>query len=237
MRLIARLVVLGGLIALTTQAGCGSDGGDGEDMRRPGTASCTSDTDCEGDRVCDDGACVSQGSGGNGGGDGGNACVETGAVCHAPADCCGTASGQSTCVNYGVSTGTRCGDRCTAGSQCTSGCCAALEEGGGVCAAASYCPKLAAVGDQCTADDQCESGLCTGIACSSPCSASNNLCEGRPGQLTNSSGGYNWCLQSRGGRYLCYPGCYSDSDCYQYGSGVTCNRATDVSGDSRYICS
>lgn len=39
-------------------------------------AGCTKDTDCKGDRVCEDGACVSPGGGGGGGGGGGSAARE-----------------------------------------------------------------------------------------------------------------------------------------------------------------
>lgn len=111
---------------------------------------CTKGSDCksgcctslkEGGHVCapssycgGTGGSGGGGSGGSSGGSGGS-CKTTGTSCTQNGDCCGYASGASTCI----SDDNLCHDRCTKGSDCKSGCCAPLKSGGGVCASASWC--------------------------------------------------------------------------------------------------
>ncbi len=119
MRTLLGLILTGGLISAVA---CGdSSSGDG----------CEKDTDCKGDRVCDDGECVDADASGTGSG----TCTDVGKVCSAGDTCCNDAL----CVGA-EGEDSRCADQCTLDSQCQSGCCAPLSNSSArVCSDPSFC--------------------------------------------------------------------------------------------------
>jgi hypothetical protein len=134
----------------------------------------------------------------------------------------------------------KCHDSCTTGADCNSGCCVSVTNGGAVCAAATYCAQpQKGIGDACAVNSECISGMCTGGNgstgwCTEACSAANNVCAGKNG-VDNQYGGLNWCVTSNGAGDLCFPGCYSTSDCSPY-PGSTCQSATSVADGTVGVC-
>ncbi len=79
-------------------------------------AECTSDVDCLGDEVCDNGVCAVAAGGDD------TSCGAEGDACSADSDCCdGSCGSDGTCG--GTSSGGATGDPCTADSDCDSGTC------------------------------------------------------------------------------------------------------------------
>jgi hypothetical protein len=171
----------------------GSGGGTGQTT----SSECTSDSDCKGTRVCDNGSCVDP----NGAPDAGKhdsatsgsgtadssppppACIATSHSCSDNGECCNYQSGTGYCTDFG--SGGECADSCSSNSDCTSGCCAATSGGGSVCSPASQCQTTChAAGYSCTVNNDC--------------------CDYRNGQ--------GYCANF-GGTTACHDSCSSNSDC------------------------
>lgn len=133
---LAACLVLG----LVMTPACADSGGGGDDDDG-GKGDCTSNDDCAGDKVCDNGECVLvEGGGGTGaggssgsGGSPAGECAATNAPCSVNGDCCSFQQGTGYCLE-----GT-CSDACSASDDCVSGCCVPLEGGGASCAGQSAC--------------------------------------------------------------------------------------------------
>lgn len=150
-KLVSRTITLAtlGLFGLTASAACTSAVPDGdEDV----PSACASDSDCKGDRVCDDGACVSPsgepvnggtGTGSDTGTDTGtppaDQCIATGDSCAVNGDCCNFNAGNGYCVSN------TCSDSCDISDGCVSGCCLPLTNGAASCFAASECSSCGSI--------------------------------------------------------------------------------------------
>jgi hypothetical protein len=157
--------MLGLGLGLALWMGCAEDAGS------DGGASCGSDDDCKGDRICEDGTCVdptgsSSGEGGSGAG---------------PAGGAGGATAPSECL-----TEVKCANQldCPSGHHCNS----ALE--------VPHCQELycGAVGTACSSTELCLTGLlCVGGACTTApecddCCDGGQSCYGYAGSKLFNSG-------------------------------------------------
>ncbi|MFO0547336.1 MAG: hypothetical protein U0271_03050 [Polyangiaceae bacterium] len=129
---------------------------------------CASDSDCKGDRICVEGACVEETT---------EQCADAGESCDAEACCSG-----ETCVAFGGDSGNLCSANCSTGTDCVSGCCAMTQAGQGVCAPQDYC----GVGSLCETPENCLTDTCIGW-CTDYCSNSNQ-CPGNSWCMLNNAG-------------------------------------------------
>jgi hypothetical protein len=85
--------------------------------------------------------------------------------------------------------------------------------------------KSLTVGAPCREAGQCASGVCSGAWCTEACTRDTDCGSG------------NWCVYSKAGSYICFPGCAKDSDCVLYGSGAACHSgASTATGGSVNVC-
>jgi len=141
-------------------------------------------------------------------------------TCSSSADTsCGsnTAGVANQCVENGNKTFS-CFPGCSSGNDCAPYAGAfCLPIAGG--AAAVCAVSGGQVGDPCSTDSDCTQAgaTCAGSWCSQPCSSPTDATCG-----TNSEGNTNYCVQdSTTQKYLCFPGCTTDTDCTPY-QGATC---------------
>lgn len=147
---------------------------------------CSSDADCKGTRVCSDGVCIDQSSGGNqdagsntdSGGNPGNTCDPVGTPCTATANCCQSGTGIGTEGAICITNDNLCHAACSTNAECQSGCCALVEGSSlGVCAASSECaPTCVAPGGACSVpSDCCQTG--TNVPYGSTCLSDDYTCH------------------------------------------------------------
>lgn len=211
MKLVGALGVFGLVVAACA-------GGGSEDSEDGSSDECSSDSDCKGERICSDGACVDQPSpnGGSTGSAPPPSCSDVGESC-ASTGCCNDSN--ALCVDYGGSLGTVCADRCDQGSDCQTGCCGGLQDGGGTCAPVEYCDW----GVPCSGNEYCNSNVCIGW-CSEYCSDSNDCASN------------GWCYSTNGGSQYCFPECSTNADCSMY-PGSVCELYETVDGYDIWTCS
>ena len=199
------------------------------------SAECSRDSDCKGERICDNGSCVADDNGGNTT----TTSSTTSPACPCSAgqfDCNGTTSLNS-CDDGCHWTFNGCTTACTgAGYDKTSGCEYSSNLGHDAC----MCFDLGGIGDACATSDQCASGSCNGAGwCSSnsgnTCTTDSG-CNGTAGNGSNNTNGYaNHCVNTTSGGHQCFPGCTINSDCAQYAFGI-CKSAPSNRGAFVQCC-
>jgi len=195
---------------------------------------CESDKDCRGDRVCEEGECVTPEENEPGATTSapsttttpppGDSCAQETEPCSAPSDCCGDSTGTATCVLFDGQG--YCAHICAGGADCGSGCCAPLEQDSrSVCAPNEYCAG-SGIGAPCDSDGECTSNMCAGGSgwCTAYC-ANSFECPGN-----------NWCIQNAGGTNTCFPGCDTNADCAAF-PGTSCQGVSTIDNMSHGVCS